>query len=581
MAYSNLPSPATAGGRVTFDVPGTAAGTLSVRLKVAGSTPAGAAATLAVGARDYADIYLIGGQSNAEGGADQTDLDTVSALSVRNLRRSFTRAKMWNYTTNAFEPLLIAGVGVGNNFGYTYPSTPNIFFGAEAAIADIAETTTAGTIYLVKYALGGTNIDSWLTAGANRPRLDQSVHDALAASVAAGKTPRIKGMLWSQGEADQGMASATYQAKLNSLFASLYADYLPATAKIAITLMRPAYDAGGNIRTAQTAYIASNSYAVALVPDASGMEWPARTDVAIHYNGLGQYEQGKAFMLACGFSATAGNPATFIQETNRNFRFAPLFTGEEAVGKWRQISVGVDNGGRHIYMDPGNAGTAGIDVPACTAIDVYASTQSTGPIKFDVTVDGVAHGTVDVPPGTNSTSVVRLTIRGLANTPHTVQYVAVASYNAFCVVDALATNGAAPVETTPGTFTRIENTATAWAYIPTDVGVERVGAWRNYVTSAASGGSCYYVDAGQSGTATYALPACSEINLVFPGIGGAASVAVYLDGAYIRDVDLPGGTTPAAVLCAFRYLPLATHTLEIRAVASYGRAGCVDAIEYR
>ena len=48
MAYANLPSSALVGGKIIFNAPGTAAGTLSVRLKAAGATPAGLAATAAV-----------------------------------------------------------------------------------------------------------------------------------------------------------------------------------------------------------------------------------------------------------------------------------------------------------------------------------------------------------------------------------------------------------------------------------------------------------------------------------------------------------------------------------------------------
>ncbi|MCC3159669.1 SGNH/GDSL hydrolase family protein [Hymenobacter sp. 15J16-1T3B] len=48
MAYSALPSPVTANGKVSFTLPGTAGGSVSVRLKAAGSTPAGLASTAAV-----------------------------------------------------------------------------------------------------------------------------------------------------------------------------------------------------------------------------------------------------------------------------------------------------------------------------------------------------------------------------------------------------------------------------------------------------------------------------------------------------------------------------------------------------
>jgi hypothetical protein len=404
------------------------------------------ATTPAPGSLGPIDVYLIEGQSNAEGGADITDRTALPVLAAKNLTRAMTNSPIWNYSTNQFETLNVNTAGVGNQVGYTYPAqNSGIFFGPELALADLLDKASRKA-FIIKYAYGGTRIEEWQTGQPKRARLDQSVHDGLAAIRALGYIPKVH-LLWSQGEANSGDSTNAYHTQLTTLFNSFYSDWLPATADISLTLIRAAYDTNGQTRAAQLAYAAENSHVTPLYPET----WPARSDLPIHYNGEGQYLQGKAFFdvsngtyvpPTSGGGGTTTPPATgdtIIEETDGLWTFSPV-SHTEVVGNWRIDSGSGYSGGGIYYIDPGTGGSFAVRSFTGPNLNIYAPGVASGAVKFDVYVDDVLRGTVSVPKGA-APSAVRLALTGLGDGNHVVKIMSVAAYNAFAIVDAIGVFG--------------------------------------------------------------------------------------------------------------------------------------------
>lgn len=393
-------------------------------------------------------VFIIAGQSNAEGGADLGDRTGLPALAPLNLTRAMPGTPIWNATTTQFETLREDVIGVGNQYGYIAQQPYNAYFGPELAVADLMDRAGRQG-YILKYAYGGTAIEVWMSGQPKRLLLDKTVKDGLAAIKAAnpGRALQVT-MLWGQGESNNGDSAAAYQAKLKAFFDSCYADWLPAEARIALTLLRAQFDTNGQVRAGQVAYAATNPYVTCLIPDA----WEARTDVPIHYNGNGQYAQGKAFYEVAngtyvpptsggntGGGTTPTTPEILIQETDAQWKFTP--DGHPvAVGYWRaDFNPPEANGGTMYFVDPGFSAVASRAFTG-DALNIYAPGMTNGRVQFEAWVDGILRGSVNINQGA-STSVVRLALRGLGVGDHVLEIRAIASYNAFGIVDAIGVYG--------------------------------------------------------------------------------------------------------------------------------------------
>lgn len=165
-----------------------------------------------------ADVYVLFGQSNAEGHAASAGLPI-------ELRGPLPRCRIWNELRQAFEPMT-DGVN-------TRTLSPSTWCGPELSLG--TQLTTDGAIvYLVKVAVADTTLgpspgpfSEWNpAAGELYAVLQQRLAAACARLAAHGLTPRFRGVCMMQGESDaisESLALA-YRARLANLFGQLRAD---------------------------------------------------------------------------------------------------------------------------------------------------------------------------------------------------------------------------------------------------------------------------------------------------------------------------------------------------------------------
>ncbi len=171
---------------------------------------------------DVAGVYVLFGQSNAEGYASVADLPA-------DLRRPMPNARIWKVVGGNFEAL------AGGVNGRTV--TTSAWCGPELTLAR-SLSATGNTIYLVKLAVGQTALgptpgptNEWgVEAGELYALLQSEIGHACMALVLQGLTPRVRGICMMQGESDATDESwATgYQSRLASLVQHFRSDLLQA-----------------------------------------------------------------------------------------------------------------------------------------------------------------------------------------------------------------------------------------------------------------------------------------------------------------------------------------------------------------
>ena len=161
------------------------------------------------------DVYLLGGQSNMLGRATSSGLPTA----LKNPQTDVTfyvndpGSSGANYNTlTTLRPLTTSGTTFG----------PEITFGRS-----MADANPTKKIALLKYADGGTNLAvNWKPgSGADYAAFKSTIAAGLAAIVARGDTYRIDGMLWLQGESDEGTNATAYGTNLANFIADMRSNY--------------------------------------------------------------------------------------------------------------------------------------------------------------------------------------------------------------------------------------------------------------------------------------------------------------------------------------------------------------------
>ena len=153
------------------------------------------------------DVYLLAGQSNAAGRADQSNVGSdpagigSTAADLTNLAVELWYSNPLNgavpNTPNAWTTLRPAAqfAGAGN-------------FGPEIGLGNrLLELNPTRNIAIIKHAAGSTNLYShWDVDAAGGPNqwdtFVTTVHAGLQAIIDRGDTPIIRGMAWQQGEND-------------------------------------------------------------------------------------------------------------------------------------------------------------------------------------------------------------------------------------------------------------------------------------------------------------------------------------------------------------------------------------------
>lgn len=228
-------------------------------------------------------VFLIGGQSNADGRAEPDDLPVEPV----NLQQPQDDVDYYETSLTTLRPL--------GQFG------PEITMGRR--LADSIGDGVSERIAIIKYGVGGTSLSSDWKAGGDAttvgdgPRyvtFQQTVTNGMTALAAAhpDATIAIEGMLWVQGERDVVIGThAEYEANLTAFIADVRATYgegLPFVIS-RLSTGQTALDAGrlSVVRAAQDAVAAADPLSALLDTDTFGI----KTD-NLHFDAAGQQHLG-------------------------------------------------------------------------------------------------------------------------------------------------------------------------------------------------------------------------------------------------------------------------------------------------
>ncbi len=244
------------------------------------------------------DIYLLGGQSNAEGRALNSGLP-------RSLRDLQSDVMFFNGVGGSWGDL---GPGTGGNSATGGDSSQ---FGPELSLGrTLADDHPTRNIAIVKYGAGGTNLHTqWDPddAGADNEydRFLRTVNNAITA-LPAGDTYTLKGMLWMQGENDAPATggnsvsanSVAYEANLTNFISRVREDLGESELTFVIGQIGHLKDVPNSsanwtiVQNAQARTAALDDHAQMVV----NTDLPLKD--LVHYNAAGQETLGENFAKA-------------------------------------------------------------------------------------------------------------------------------------------------------------------------------------------------------------------------------------------------------------------------------------------
>lgn len=173
-------------------------------------------------------VYLLGGQSNANGRGDAADIPVDSPLAGPQADVSLWYRSTQVAATNNFLPQnQIIDLAPGAGYGNSNPVFP-IEFGSELGIGrTLADAFPNQNVMLIKGTRGGTNLHTnWAEGGFDYDNFIITVNQGLDAIVANGDTPIMMGMFWVQGESDTSLVNGTaYGANLVDLIERVSDDF--------------------------------------------------------------------------------------------------------------------------------------------------------------------------------------------------------------------------------------------------------------------------------------------------------------------------------------------------------------------
>jgi len=261
-------------------------------------------------------VFLVGGQSNADGRAAVSGLPT----SPVNLQQPQSDVDFYYKVEGGSATLTTLRPGLSETSGFG----PAITLGRK--MADIYAGEVGTRIAIIKYANGGTNLHTqWKAGGDNTTTGDgseyvtfqQTVTSGLAALAAAHPSASIEinGMVWMQGESDAtSTAASAYQTNLTNFIADIRATY---GAALPFTI--------GRLSDAQTALNATYRAQIQTAQDAVALADP-RTGIVntntfslkgdhLHLDASGQQSLGTGFAQETAYFIWMGENFTSAEIT--------------------------------------------------------------------------------------------------------------------------------------------------------------------------------------------------------------------------------------------------------------------------
>lgn len=255
------------------------------------------------------DIFLIGGQSNADGRANISGSTQNLPAVLRNPQNDVP--VYWGSSNSSPAggkyPFRNPGALTVLQPGLTRDAPnllgPEVSFGRSMADYYARE---GGTIALIKYAVGGTSLAvDWKAGGTASELNDGGSYQNFQSIVIKGMTAiqaahpdatlRISGMIWMQGEEDTSdQFSAAYQKNLADFISDIrltYGENLPfVIGQLSINQTRLSALPLASVRNAQAAVAAADPYSRLVVTDSFGLN-----SDHLHFNRPGQVDLGYAF----------------------------------------------------------------------------------------------------------------------------------------------------------------------------------------------------------------------------------------------------------------------------------------------
>ena len=331
-------------------------------------------------AQQTIDVYIVAGQSNADGRGDVSDLSPAQMASLENdtiisyLNPGSERERAvptsnpndLDVGTNGFTPLVIGGFSVDGTSARQLTPTfgPELSFGATIAEA----TGSNNQIAIIKVSRGGTNLRNDWRAGASVDTgpdepvgfLYRALLEYVAASLAEleadGSTAIVRGFVWHQGESDSNNVS-TYTDNFIALVEGVRAEF---GADIPFVLGELSRTRPNSVNfNNNLPNVAASAPGISFV-SSEGLTTPASDTT--HFDAEGQIELGQRYAAEFGTLAPEPEPEP-----------EPEPTGEPVVFD---------------FFETDGDGVAGAD-PAGTDFDPSAANDT-------VTVDGLTLTVVDV-----------------------------------------------------------------------------------------------------------------------------------------------------------------------------------------
>jgi iduronate 2-sulfatase len=204
-------------------------------------------------------VFIVAGQSNCDGRGKAAELtgefakwakpqpDVLIAYSCSKLRGAVLASE-------GFQPLQPGwSVAPGKDRPTKLPSPT---FGPEVAFGrGMADHFKSGKVALIKFAEGGTSLaKDWNPEVKDRlyPAFLEFTKKSLQTLKDQGQTPKIRGMIWHQGESDASLSAEDYQKQLTAFIVRVRTDLGVADMLFGIGEV---YDNGkrDSVRTAQKA----------------------------------------------------------------------------------------------------------------------------------------------------------------------------------------------------------------------------------------------------------------------------------------------------------------------------------------
>ena len=256
-------------------------------------------------------IVLLAGQSNMAGRANYDDLDASLKERIEKVKsRVFLSTSRENSESNTTD-----NAKEKNSFGLTKSFGPEVFIGLT-----LAEKYPSKRFLLIKKAFGGTSLYGAWNANWTQEKADESEFDETRKKLqlyksfidlvnfnlfklkAEGKSYKIWGMCWMQGETDtnRALTAQSYEANLKTLITSCRKEFNCAEMPFIIgqinCLGRKYSQGPAEVRIAMV-NIAGADLTVGIVKTATDKSWAdfPKNDDNLHYNAIGQQRLGIAF----------------------------------------------------------------------------------------------------------------------------------------------------------------------------------------------------------------------------------------------------------------------------------------------